>query len=225
MASAHLEFVPPNRDGFIKLLIFEAPSINGTLVKIETVTDIGTYPSYIGEYTTALATSKTNFFAIQWEDAKGAQTEISARIMGGTESLAGQIVERVLERDRSLDKNVVLQEAEGAIQWYYGEGKDPYDLVTAGAPMPSYRILNGLAYLTMARIKIVELAMLTGEQNNISIGLVSLRTSTQGSRSSQNYVQGLLDLANDALGLNVSLVLQIDSVHQHHHRRIEMFTP
>ena len=124
MASVFLNFTPPDREDLTKLRIFEATDAAGPWNEIEVVTAIGEYPNYISSYTTNLATSNTNWFSIQWEDAKGAQTDQSNAIQGGTETLVGEIVDRVLVRDNTLDEQVVLAETEALIERYFG--CDPY---------------------------------------------------------------------------------------------------
>lgn len=203
MASVHLEFVPPDRSGITKLLIYEAPTQDGVFTLIETVTSIGTYPDYISEYTTANAASTTDWFAIKWEDSGGAQTDLSAAVMGGVVSVLQQVVDRVRQRDRSLDIGVVTHEAEGVIERYlFG---DPYDPTLTA----TYSQLNGLTYLVLARVYIAQ-AVQAGDVESATLGLVSMRSSS-GSSAKVN-IQELVDLANDALGISTSVILQLEDM-------------
>lgn len=207
--SVHLSFVPPEREGFTKLHIFEAPNATDPLAAIEEVTVIGVYPDYISEYTTNMATAIDDWFSIQWEDDKGAKTPITARIKGGTETLVGQVVRRVMERDRSLPEVVVVQEVEGAIEYVFN--KDPYtvDAATDIIAGRKYRMLTGLVYLAMARTYLSESAQ-TQDVQQATIGLISFKTATGSSRTVD--VGKLIDLANGLLGISTSIVLQIESL-------------
>lgn len=219
MASVFLSLVPPERAGYTKLHIWEAVDNAPTTAPnmIETVTDIGSFPDYISGYSTNEAASVSNWFSIQWEDDKGVLSLMSARVKGNSRTLVSDVTNRVLERDHSLDKNVVVQEVEGAIQYYLGEQTDPYDPTLS----LSYTKLNGLTYLTMARVKIIEIAAREGD-DNVTIGLVSMRSPSNV--STKTDVQSLLNLANNALGINTSVVLQLDSIH-HHDRATVIFEP
>jgi hypothetical protein len=175
------------------------------------VTAIGTYPEYIDKYTTDLASNAADWFTIQWEDSKGAQTPLTAAIQGGTGTLIDKIVTRVLERDRTLDRRVVSQEAEAAIQQALGENVDPYDptLVTS----ISYRKLGGLVYLTMARSYIVAALSTTSEAvSSATMGLVSFKQSS-GTNVSRD-VESLIDLANRELGISASFVMILADIEE-----------
>lgn len=218
--SRHFDFTPPDIEDLASLNIYESPVATGPWTLIEQVTAVGTYPDYISEYTTQLATLPDGWYAIEWMDSKGATTGLSNAIIFGTETLVGRVLARVMERDATLDRRVVNQEAEAAIQYYFGSQTDPYDPTLT----VDYVQLNGLVYLTMFRVKVVELALESGESTNVSIGLVSMRAATQTAKSA-SYMQGLLDLANSALGLETSLVLQIEDIHFGRYQRIEMMLP
>jgi hypothetical protein len=120
MASVYIDFVPPDRPGFVKLLIYESPDADGPFVLIETVTEIGTYPNYLTQYSTDKATAVQSFFAIRWEDEKAVQTEMSEAVQGGTESLVGIVTSRVMLRSSGMSENVVVQETEDVICEYMG---------------------------------------------------------------------------------------------------------
>jgi hypothetical protein len=211
--SVSLEFVPPDQPEIVALRIFEATSSDGPFAQIERTTEIGTYPAYISRYTTANANSADDWFAIQWEDDKGALSVMSAPVRGGVPNLVQVVTDRVFQRDPALDKAVVLWEAEGVIEQFYGEGVDPYT-----AEVPGYRKLNGLVYLTMARCYAFESAV---ESESVTIGLVRL----QQSGTAQKNIDGLIELANQALGWNTSVVLQMRDIRQRHHRQHEVLCP
>src|SRR4051794_40999802 len=102
MASVSLRFVAPDVEDLVSLHILESTSATGPFTEIQTVTSIGTYPAYIDHFTTTLATSALHWFAVQWENAGGVRTEVSAAIQGGTESLVWRIVSRARQRDPGI---------------------------------------------------------------------------------------------------------------------------
>jgi hypothetical protein len=203
-SSVHLTFVSPDRRDLTKLHIYESMTQVDIGTVIETVTAVGSYPDYINEYTTNMAASVANWFRIQWEDSKGAKTEISAAVQGNTETLVGKVVGRVLQRDHQADENVVTQEAEAVIEKYLAV-TDPYDPTI----VVSYETLNGLVYLTLARTYLSS-AISQGTVESATLGLVSFRSSTGSARTID--VQALIDLANSYLGIGTSLVLQMAEV-------------
>lgn len=203
MAAVAFKFFPPDQEDLVKLHILEAPASLGPFNEIEVVTEIGAYPGYIDHYTTNLAVSSTDWFALQWEDAKGALSDISSPIRGDTETLISKVVSRVMQRDLSLDEEIVRQEAEAVIEEYVG---DPY---TTDASAVSYRTLLGLVYLTMANCYV-----LGGfnDESSIQIGLLRMQQGT----SASSDVDALINLANSYLGISTSRVLQTTSVYQRH---------
>lgn len=206
MPTVNLRFVPPDMENLVKLTIFESSDVSGPFVKIEDVTSIGAYPTYIDSYSTSLAVSLTGWFTIQWEDDKGAKSEMSAPVQGGTDSLVWQVVSRVRQRDPSLSEAVIVQEAEAAIQSYFGDTVDPYDPTLE----VSYRILNGLVYLSMAR-SYVTTTVTQGAASSATIGLVSFKSQSGGSSTTVD-VQALLDLADQALGVHTSYVMLLEEI-------------
>lgn len=208
MASVFLQFAPPEREGFVKLHIYEAPDAVSALVEIEEVTAIGTYPDYIDSYSTDLAASATDWFAIRWEDNKGTLTAMSSRMQGGTTTLVGEVVNRVRQRDLGISENIARQEAEAAVEQYFGV--DPYSVEISDIPAgQQYRTINGLTYLTMARSYLVK-ASTTKNVQSATLGLVSFR-SESGSTQEVD-IQALINLANIELGLNTSIVLQMEDI-------------
>lgn len=209
--SVPFKFVPPEQENLVKLHIFEAVAANGPYNEIEVVTAVGTYPDYIDNYTTNLATSATDWFSLQWEDDKGALGEMSAPVKGGEDTLVGLVVDRARERDRSLDIRILTQEAEAAIEGYYGTTVNVYDPALAiGA---SYRVLNGLTYLTMARSYIVSQALnASGNVESATMGLISFRSGSSPAASIKQDIEGLIALANKDLGISTSYVMLIEDI-------------
>jgi hypothetical protein len=203
--SVALEFVPPTDEDIVKLRILEAPAKTGPFVQIEETTAVGTYPTYINNYTTALATSKTDWFAIQWVDSKGAESPVSAAVQGGSSTLAGEIVNRVMLRDPTLDENVVMQEALASIEMYYKV--DPTTVPLADA---SHAELSGLTLMTMARSYIFTSASSSQSGDQYVAGLVSQKAGS--SSSSSGNLQDWIDWANKFLGTNYSVILLMEEI-------------
>lgn len=207
MVKVTLDFIPPDADDIAALIINESVSKGGPFVQIERTTAIGVAPNYITRYTTANAASETDWFTIQWENAAGDVGEMSAPWQGGTTSLVQKIIDRVRERDSTLDERVVAQEAEGAIQMLLGDNADPYDPTLS----VSYRQLNGLVYLVLARALIVTaITTQAGSIESATMGLVSFRNQT--GRKTTVDVASLIDLANKELGIATSFVLQLGDI-------------
>lgn len=208
-AKVRLDFVPPNEPDIAKLHIFESVLKTGPYSDIEVVTAIGAYPDYITYYMTSLAAASDHWFSIAWETTGGIVGDQSAPIKGGTTTLVHQVVTRVLERDSSLDEAVVTQEAEGAIQYVLGDDVDPYD----AAVSVSYRKLNGLVYLVLARALTVRaISTSSGNIDSATMGLVSFKT-VSGAKQTVD-VQSLIDIANKELGIGTSFVLQLADIAQ-----------
>lgn len=206
MPSVPLSFVPPDDENLTKLYIYESSVKTDVGTIIETVTAIGAYPNYIHEYTTDLAVSGLDWFRIQWEDDKGAKTDISSPVQGGTKTVVGKLVDRVLERDPTMSRQVVKQEAEGAIQWFYGDAVDPYDVTLN----PSYRVLNGLTYYILGRSALAMSVIGGSETQSATIGLVSMRSGTS-TQTKANFAE-IMEIAFELLGKSTSLVLQMTQI-------------
>lgn len=213
MPSVFLDFVPPNDiPNLVSLYILEATTKDGPFNEIEEVTEIGTSGNYITTYTTENATSKTNWFAIFWEDDKGAQTPYSAAVQGGTRTLVAEIVSRVLLRDPSINEAIATQEAEAAISDYYGV-LDPYSIDPETVPP---NVISGMTYYTMARCYIssaVSTSTAATAGGKWVAGLVSLDTSSSSKATSiWDNIENLLRVANRELGRSYSIVALMEEI-------------
>lgn len=220
MASVHLRFTAPPREGLAFLHIYESVNPTGPWTEIEVVAApaIGSYPDYISEYSTDQAVSGLDYFAIQWEDDKGALTEISNGVQGGTDSFVSEIIDLVYERDTSLDKQVVRQETEVAVEDFFG--RDPY---TVDGSKVNYRTKVGLARLVQART-LVNVAVAQAASSAVATsaggwtaGLVSMKgasSSEVAKTASANsaLIRWLLEEASRALGLNFSRIAQMAGI-------------
>lgn len=207
MASIALEFIAPDMPDLAELQIYESANQSGPYTLIETVTSIGSFGNYIENYTSTFATSLDNWFMIQWQDSKGAQSKQSTPIKGKTQLLIGRIVDRVLQRNVALSPQVVAQEAEAAIEVFFGA--DPYtvddDNLATGR---KYQIINGLTYMVLARTMLVRLIQ-TGSLQSATLGLVSFKNI---SGQQKLDIQELVDLANKELGIDQSVVIDMERI-------------
>lgn len=204
MAIIQLDFVPPHTPGWAKLRIFEASEKTGPFVQIEEITSVGTYPNYITRYTTDQAASKTNWFQIEWESVEGATTDRSVPVKGGDLSLVAIIMDRVMLRDPSLDEEIVKQSVEFAIEAALSQ--NPYD----ASSEQTYRVLEGLTLLSLARASISSLAT-TSTDESYTAGLVSQRSGS-GKTTSADLIKQLLAEANNLLGIATSIVMLLEDV-------------
>lgn len=202
MATVILDFVPPHTPGWTKLRIYEASEKEGPFNQIEEVTAVGSFPNYITRYETTLASSKNNWFQIEWESAAGSTTDRSEPVKGGDLSLVAIIMDRVMLRDPSLDEEIVKQSVEFAIEAALGQ--DPY----AASAAQSYRILEGLTLLALARASISSLAT-TSTDESYTAGLVSQRSGS-GKVTSADLIKQLLAEANNLLGVATSIVMLLE---------------
>lgn len=206
MASVHLKFEPPDSTGLTTLIIFESSEKEGVYSEIERVTDVGTFPNYLDEYTTNKATAVEYWFAIQWEDSKGATTEVSAPVQGNSSTPVGDIVSRVELRDPSLTHAIVVQEAEAALERVLPPGTDVYDPSIS----LTYRQLRGLTNLTLAMCYMVSMAQTaTGD---FTAGLVAMKSSDTAIKSRVDSIQRLVKSANSDLGLSFSMIAYLQEL-------------
>ena len=209
MASVRINFVQPTQADLVALHIEEAVDSAGPFNEIEVVTPIGTYPDYISHYTTDEATSISNWFRIRFKDSKNAFTDYSLPYKGGSETLVGEIVERVLLRDSSIKEAIAQQEAEAVIQWYY-KGVDPYSIDPATV---KYTTMKGLTLLTLAYALLFDqLGGGSSSADSWTAGLVSIRSGSTTSGGEADILK-LLEQANSILGINVGVIAQMEEVH------------
>lgn len=202
--SVYLEFVPPDEiEDLTKLIIYESDAPDGTFAEIEQVTAIGASGNYIRHYTTNLATSKTDWFAIRWEDSKGAQTEMSEAVQGGTRSVVADVVSRMLLRDPTLNPEIAFQEAEAVVEEVTGT-VEPNPLSV------SKKYLNGMTLLALARSQLYVFATGTSTAGDSWVaGLVSMKSSTGTATTNIANLKDLMQAASWMLGLSFSRVAQI----------------
>ena len=211
MAQIRLKFIPPDEEGITALNVYESAAKESPFTLVETTTEVGTYPNWINEYVATAITNPSWWFSITWV-IDGVETDLSSPIKGGTDTLVEQIVNRVRERDSSLNERIVAQEAEGAIQTVYGDSQDPYDADLAATV--SYRKLQGLVYLVMARAYIAKaVTSSSGSVQSATMGLVSFKSATNA-QSVTKDVQALIDLANRELGISTSFVMLMEDIEE-----------
>lgn len=207
MADVALKFNPPADPDITALHIEEANDSTGPWVPIDIEEDVGAYPDYISEYTTSLATSNMAWFRIRWRDTKGAFTDYSQPVQGGTSSLVAEVKDRVMQRDPMLVDAIVYQEAEAVVSQVFGT-ENPYDPTLSA----SYRVLSGLVYLTLARSLIARVIQSSVENiESATIGIVSFKTVAKV-ESIEKSVAPLIAMANSMLGISTSFVLVMEEV-------------
>jgi hypothetical protein len=212
MAIVALDFTPPQDPNIVSLHILEAATKDGPWSEIEVVTSIGTAPNYITRYTTDQANSLTDWFAIQWEDDKGALSAVSEGIQGGTETVVSILTDRVMLRDPTLNEIVVSQEAEGVVASVL-KTTDPLSIDPANVSADQ---VTGMTFLVMGRAYISKVVTESSSASGTgyTAGLVSqTASSTAQTRQQANVldtIDWLLKQANIFLGTNLSLVLELE---------------
>lgn len=196
MASVRLNFSPPIEQGITKLYIFEAADQAGPWDEIEVVTSVGAYPEYISHYTTDQASSGVSWFRIRWEDNKGAMTDYSEAVQGGTETVVGELVEMVMLRDPTINENVAMQEIEAVLDLVFHD-QDP-------ELSPSQK--SGVVMLAMARVYLTKVTT-QSTASEWTAALVSMKVGdTQQGKAN---VEWLLKEASKSLGMSFSVVAQM----------------
>lgn len=206
MAKVRLDFTPPSEPGVSKLKIWESTTKLGAYAVIEEVDEVGVYPNYISYHTTSNASAPDNWFAISWEDSEGAEGELSLPIQGGTDTLIARLVRRVQNRDASINEVVATEEAETVVSEFYGVD-DPYAVTEWKA-----RELSGLTFLVMARSYIGTMVVNQSAGESYTAGLVSQKSSSGSTSDPRKFIESLIVMANNLLGLNFSFIALMEEV-------------
>jgi hypothetical protein len=204
--SVSLKFTPPEDKDMVAMKVYESDVIDGAYTLIDTVNDIGTYPTYIDHFTTALAVSKSDWFSIEFIDNKGAVTARSNPVQGGTETLVGDITDRIMLRDPQVNENIARELAEATIEQYFS--KDPY---TVDVDDVKYRIKIGLTFLALASIYTVASNSSMGTTGSWVAGLLSMNNTTSVTASAQN-IAALEKEASKWLGKSIAVVAHLAEI-------------
>jgi hypothetical protein len=205
MAKVALRFVLPEDENIIRLHIWEGATADGEFNEIDSTTQVGTSPHYIDQFTTNNAISETDWFAIQFEDADGIFSDLSAPIKGDTTTLVGELVKRVMLRDASLDENLVLQEAEATVSWIY-RVDDPYSIdINTVSPL----WLNELANLSLVSVMYLNLTQSSSTSQSYTAGLIS-ETSAVNTQNATKSIENMEKRALRRLGIGGSILAAID---------------
>jgi hypothetical protein len=209
MATVTLRFTPPTDEGITKLHVYESVAIDGTYYEVASTTSVGTYPTYIDTYVVTTATSPVGWFAIEWENSVGERSDLSASIQGGTETLVNEVAQGILLRDPSLSETIVYQEAAFVVAEVMGTN-DPWSLTTEDATV---RQLQGMIYLALARSIIVTTVVSSSSAtSSYTAGLISEKQDSKTNQSIFDNVAKLIEMANLNLGLNTSVVMQMEDI-------------
>lgn len=203
MASVILDFTP--LPGYTKLHIYEASTKEDAPgLSIETVdVDPASPPT---RYTTNQATSSTNWFSIQWEDDKGGLSPMSEPVQGGTSTVVGDVVNRVLLRDVTLDEQIVTQISEWVVGRVF-KVDDPYSVTI----VPSLRQMEGMTLLALARAHVHSMMQSASSSDSYTAGLVSQKSDSGKQTSNlRDLIKMLTDEANILLGINNSFVMVME---------------
>lgn len=205
MAQVNLKVTQPDDPTVASLHIFESANPTGPFVEVATVAVAN---GQVIEEVDVDATLETDWFAFQWADATPAWlTPLSPPVKAGEFSFVELVIDRVRQRDRTLDGDIVRQEAEAAIEWYFS--KNPYGVSLADiADGSQYRTLNGLTYLVMARAIVARYIKLT-QTESATLGLVSFKS---GAVQSAKDIDKLMELANSMLGIGGSVVIDMERI-------------
>lgn len=204
MASVPLSFAPPTEPDIANLHIFESDNALTGFVEIDIVT-AGIFPDYITRYTTHLASRADNWFAIAWENTEQVLSPLSAPIKGGTTTLIGELVDRVLLRSPDQDENVVLQEAEATISFVY-KVPDPY---TIDISTVNRLWLTELTNLTLVAAQYVYVANLASSGVEYTVGMVSQGVVKGDAGAVLDALERLERRALRRLGIGGSLIGKI----------------
>ena len=203
-AVVYLKFIPPAEPGWDQIHIFESPVKEGPYTEIYAAASGD--PNYIDTITITNATAADYWFAVQWSNAAGARTDLSAGVQGGTETLVGILVQRILLRDPSINENIAAQEAEAAISYFYGV--DDPSVVDPATVNP--KILQGLTLLALAWSYVFTTAT-SGNVQKFTAGLVSIDQGSSSTTKTAN-TDSLLKLANTLLGRNFSAIMALKEI-------------
>lgn len=209
--SIEIRVTPPDAPDVKYLVVYESANPTGPFVEVwnTDVSALDPIPDSFDVPISSVALA-TDWFAVQWQDSDGSWiTPLSPPVKAGAFSFVELVIDRVLQRDRTLGTDVVRQEVEVAIERYFN--KNPYSVTLADIPDGSqYSVISGLVYLSMARSYLV-LSVGSKDVQSATLGLVSFRTESGTERKVD--VELLLAQANALLGISTSLVLQIEDLY------------
>lgn len=204
MAVVPLTFIPPTEHDIVALHIYESNNSTDGFVEIER-TASGTYPDYINNYTTTLANFADDWFAIAWENAEGAISPLSAPIQGGTTTLIGEIVNRVLLRVPDEDENIIVQEAEATVSFIY-KVDDPYSIDINSV---SKLWLTELVNLTLVASQYISVITQASAGQEYTAGMVSQGSTKGDADAILTALERLEKRSLKRLGIGGSLIASI----------------
>jgi hypothetical protein len=207
MASLILDFVPPPTTEWTTLEVWEAATKEtapGTLAQSFPVS-----PPYPTRIVVTTANSPTGWFSIRWGGAGGLFTPFSDPIQGGTDTLVGKLINRVMLRQPNSDENIVLQVTEAVVSEYFGT----QDIYSIDPETVSYKVMEGLTLMIMAYTLISEMGQSASSSSGTgwTAGLVSMKASTDSTvKSSWDSIDRLLARAQALLGVGFSRIAQME---------------
>ncbi len=208
MASLILDFVPPEYPGFNALKVFESATqagAPGVLIQTFVVTP-GAYPTRI---VVTAATSISDWFTIQWQTAEGVTSEFSQPIQGGTTTLVGILINRVLLRQPTANEIIILQATEAVVAEVFNVD-DPYSV---NPELVSAQYMEGMTLFIMARNLMYGIAASSSSSSGSgwTAGLVSMKATTADTaKVSREMIEWLLREAARLLGMSYSRIAQLE---------------
>lgn len=210
MATVILDFVPPEHEGYTTLQVWESATEQtapGALAQSFAVDPVN-YPTRM---TVTNAASATNWFSIRWLDAAGGATPYSDPIQGGTTTLVGILVNRIMLRVPSANENIILQTVEAVVAEVMGTS-DPYSVDPATV---SYRLMEGMTMFAMGRALMYEMAESSRSTTGSgwTAGLVAMKSDSGSSvEINRGTIDWFLKEAARLLGLSYSRIAYMDIV-------------
>lgn len=204
-AVVRLDIVPPETDDYTQLLVYESATqagAPGALISTVAITSAA-YPTYV----VVNATAENYWFSIKYVNAQGAPGPYSDPVQGGTYTLLATLVTRVMQRDLTIDENIVVQEAEAIIEEFF-----PTLKVWAVTPgQATLRQISGMTLLLLARIYLMNFLTEASTDDSFTAGLVSLK-STSATKRDLASIKEIIALANSYLGLHYSVKLLLKEI-------------
>lgn len=204
MAVVKFEIALPAIPDIEKIRVYESGTKDGAFAFIQEIENLGSYPDYIDWIEVTLASSADDWFAIKWVDTNGAESALSNPFKGNTQSVVGEIAQRVAQRGVSQSNEIVVQETEAVTERYFRS--NPYDVNIENV---THTQLVGLTYLVMARLIMLDIT--SGSSDSYTAGLVSQKSQTGGT-DKMKFLNDLIAVASQYLGIPSALIMQLADI-------------
>lgn len=199
-----IKFVPPDDDNIETAKIYTSPDKTGpwTISHVIETDEIGVYPDYIDKYT--IISEPGLWVTVSFVTGTGVESPKANPLLLGTDTVIGELIDRILRRDSTLNENVVKEVAEATLEKFFN--KDPYEVMPAQLTYKRYYGLTMLALASIYRIR----ENTSTQPTSWTAGLVSLNTAKGGSPGAD--IEALEKEAAKWLGLSGSRIAQMAKV-------------